>query len=754
MQKFIISGMGCAACSAKVEKAINSVEGVSSCSVSLLTGSAGVEGKAPAEKIIKAVEEAGYGIKISDELLLEDTQTPKLVRRFCVSLCFLLPLFYISTGFFMLHFPLPEFLASRPFIVGLLQLVTAAVIMLINRSFFINGFKGLVRKAPNMDTLVSMGSAASFIYSIYALFFLHDFKGLYFESAAMILVLITIGKTLEAHSKGKTTNALKGLISLAPTTATVIEDGEEKKVPAEQLRVGDIFIVKAGDNIPVDGIVLSGGGAVNEAALTGESVPADKEEGDEVYAATLNTSGYMQCRASRVGTNTALSKIIKTVSDAASTKAPIAKTADKVSGVFVPTVISIGVVTAVVWLLLGHPVGYALARGISVLVISCPCALGLATPVAVMVGNGVGAKNGILFKTAEALENAGKADIAVLDKTGTVTKGEPFVTDVIANTKHGFSEEKLLSLACSLEQKSEHPLAKAVAEYGREKNAQETELENFKTLAGSGVTATLSDVNKKLCVYGGSLKFISTKVKIPEELKQAALSLSEEGKTPLLFTKGSETAGLIAVADVIKDDGAEAVAQLKDMGLRVIMLSGDNERTAAAVSKEAGIDETFASVMPEEKGKLIRQLKKEGRVLMVGDGINDAPALTEADTGIAIGAGADIAVDAADIVLVNSKLSDLPAAIRLSKYTLRNIYENLCWAFVYNIIGIPLAAGVFINLFGWEMQPVFGAAAMSLSSFCVVTNALRINFFDINKRKAFKKRRPEAEKKEEISAEG
>ena len=757
MKQYTVTGMSCAACSARVEKAVSQVPGVQSCAVSLLTNSMGVEGTASESDIIRAVEEAGYGARSKDapspaapaaaqEDALADRETPKLKKRLFASLGFLLVLMYISMGHMMWNWPLPGFLADNHVGMGLAQMILAAIVMLINQKFFVSGFKSLWHKAPNMDTLVALGSAASFCWSVYVLFamtaaqahgdadavmgYMHEF---YFESAAMILTLITVGKMLEARSKGKTTDALKSLMKLAPQTAALLRDGREVTVPIGEVRQGDIFAVRPGESIPVDGVVLSGSSAVNEAALTGESIPVDKSEGDKVSAATVNQSGYLQCRATRVGQDTTLSQIIKMVSDAAATKAPIAKVADKVSGVFVPVVISIAVITTIIWLLLGREFGYALARGISVLVISCPCALGLATPVAIMVGNGLGARHGILFKTAVSLEEAGKTQIVALDKTGTITKGEPQVTDVVP--ENGVSESELLSAAFALERKSEHPLARAVVAYGENKGLTSPEIDGFTALPGNGLTGTLNGET----LLGGSQKFMATKVRLSGDLIKKADRLAEEGKTPLFFAKKDQALGIIAVADTIKEDSPEAIRQLQNMGIRVVMLTGDNERTAQAVGKQAGVDEVIAGVLPEGKEQVVRALKKKGKVAMVGDGINDAPALTRADMGIAIGAGSDIAIDAADVVLMNSRLTDVPAAIRLSRATLRNIHENLFWAFIYNIIGIPLAAGAFISLFGWTMNPMFGAAAMSLSSFCVVSNALRLNFFDLYSAKRDKK---------------
>lgn len=750
MTQFNITGMSCAACVARVEKAVNSVDGVSSCSVSLLTNSMGVEGTADESAVIKAVENAGYGAspkgknnapsKSKDDDALKDTETPKLKKRLFASIGFLAVLMYISMGHVMWGWWLPEKLATNPLAIGLSELLLTIIVMVINQKFFINGFKGLLHGSPNMDTLVALGSGASFIYSTYVLFqmtahienaghYLHQF---YFESAAMILTLITVGKMLEARSKGKTTNALKALMKLAPETATVLIDGVEKEIPIEQVQKGDIFVVRPGEQISVDGVILEGITAVDESALTGESIPVDKTTGDRVSGGTINQSGFIKCEALRVGEDTALSQIIKMVSDAAATKAPIAKIADKVSGIFVPAVIIIAIITIIGWLIAGEGVGFALGRGISVLVISCPCALGLATPVAIMVGNGVGAKNGILFKTAASLEETGRVNTVVLDKTGTITEGKPKVTDIIPIN---ITEEQLLSLAYSLEIKSEHPLAKAITKKGEEMQISSTKVENFKALSGNGVTATLNDK----ILYGGSLKFIGEKIALDESTVKTAEALAENGKTPLLFSLDNKLLGIIAVADVIKEDSPEALGELHRLGLKVVMLTGDNEKTAKAIGTQAGVDEIIAGVLPEGKEKVIRTLKDKGKVLMVGDGINDAPALTRADIGVAIGAGTDIAIDSADIVLMNSKLSDVPAAIRLSRATLKNIHENLFWAFFYNAIGIPLAAGLFINAFGWELNPMFGAAAMSLSSFCVVSNALRLNFKNIYNSKNDKK---------------
>ena len=736
--------MSCAACVARVEKAVNSVPGVNSCSVSLLTNSMGVEGNVDTTEIIKAVENAGYGATLKDEKntpskddALKDTETPKLKKRLFSSLGFLIVLMYISMGHVMWGWWLP---VTNPIIIGVAQLVLTLIIMVINRKFFINGFKGLLHKSPNMDTLVALGSGASFVYSAYMLVrmfadvsnahhYLHEF---YFESAAMILTLITVGKMLEARSKGKTTNALKALMDLAPKTATILVDGVETEVPIEQVKKGDVFVVRPGEQISVDGVIIDGHTAVDESALTGESIPVDKNVGDRVSGGTINQSGFIKCEALRVGEDTTLSQIIKMVSDAAATKAPIAKIADKVSGVFVPVVITIAVITIVGWLIGGQSIGFALARGISVLVISCPCALGLATPVAIMVGNGVGAKNGILFKTAVSLEETGRVSTVVLDKTGTITEGKPKVNDIIPIN---ITEEQLLSFAYSLEIKSEHPLAKAIVEKGNELNIGATEIENFTSLAGNGVKAQLNGKT----LYGGSLKFISEKIEINNETIKLAETLAENGKTPLLFSIDNTLLGIIAVADTIKEDSPKAIKELQNMGIKVIMLTGDNEKTANAIGAQAGVDEIIAGVLPDGKEKVIRTLKDKGKVMMVGDGINDAPALTRADMGVAIGAGTDVAIESADIVLMNSKLSDVASAIRLSRATLKNIHENLFWAFFYNAIGIPLAAGLFINLFGWELNPMFGAAAMSLSSFCVVSNALRLNFKDIHNSKKDKK---------------
>ena len=751
MEQYTVTGMSCAACSARVEKAVSKVPGVTACSVSLLTNSMGVEGTASQADIIKAVVDAGYGASVkgeetaaasasyqAEEEALADHETPVLKKRLLASLGFLMVLMYFSMGHMMWGWPVPAFFENNHVAMGLLQLLLAAIVMVINQKFFINGFRGLLHKAPNMDTLVALGSGASFVWSTYALFalsdaqlrgdmdgvmtYMHEF---YFESAAMILTLITVGKMLEARSKGKTTDALKGLMKLAPKTAVVLRDGKETTVPIAQVRKGDVFVVRPGENIPVDGVVLEGSSAVNESALTGESIPVDKETGDLVSAATVNQSGFLRCEATRVGEDTTLSQIIKMVSDAAATKAPIAKIADRVSGVFVPAVITIAVLTTFGWLLLGETLGFALARGISVLVISCPCALGLATPVAIMVGNGMGAKNGILFKTAVSLEETGRVEIVALDKTGTITKGEPVVTDLLP--AEGATEMELLSMAGSLEKKSEHPLAKAVLKKAEEEPVTIGEVSEFTALPGNGLSGRLNGEE----LLGGNLTFISSRVTVPETIKKEAQTLAGEGKTPLFFAKGGRLAGIIAVADTIKEDSPKAVKELQNMGIHVVMLTGDNERTAKAVGAQAGVDEVIAGVLPDGKESVIRSLKSKGKVAMVGDGINDAPALTRADIGIAIGAGTDVAIDAADVVLMKSRLSDVPAAIRLSRATLRNIHENLFWAFFYNIIGIPLAMGVWIPLFGWQLNPMFGAAAMSLSSFCVVSNALRLNFFDM-----------------------
>ena len=749
MKQYTVTGMSCAACSARVEKAVGQVPGVHACAVSLLTNSMGVEGTAEPEAVIAAVKAAGYGASLktaeaqptakgSAEDALADWETPVLKRRLLTSLGFLLALMYVSMGHSMWGWPLPQRLAENHVALGLIQLLLSAIVMVINQKFFINGFSSLWHRSPNMDTLVAMGSAASFGYSVYALFamteaqllgdhsavmeYMHEF---YFESAAMILTLITVGKMLEARSKGKTTDALKGLMKLSPKTAVLLKDGQEEEVPVERVQKEDVFVVRPGQSIPVDGVVVEGSSAVNEAALTGESIPVDKTVGDRVSAATVNQSGYLKCRATRVGEDTTLAQIIKMVSDAAATKAPIAKVADKVSGIFVPTVLTIAAVTVAVWMILGQTFGFALARGISVLVISCPCALGLATPVAIMVGSGLGAKNGLLFKTAASLEETGRVQTVVLDKTGTITQGQPRVTDMVC--AEGVTEEMLLSLAYALEKKSEHPLARAIVLRGQGEAKELPEVTDFQALPGNGLTAML----KETALAGGSLKFIATVAEVSDELAREADRLAEEGKTPLFFALDGKLLGIIAVADVIKEEAPQAVRELKNMGLRVVMLTGDNEKTARAIGKQAGVDEVIAGVLPDGKESVIRKLKKKGKVAMVGDGINDAPALTRADIGIAIGAGTDVAIDAADVVLMKSSLADVPAAIRLSRATLRNIHENLFWAFIYNIIGIPLAAGVWINLFGWQLNPMFGAAAMSLSSFCVVSNALRLNLKNI-----------------------
>lgn len=750
MEQYLVTGMSCAACSARVEKAVSKVKGVTSCSVSLLTNSMGVEGTASPEAIIQAVQQAGYGASKkgaestpaagSDSDALADHETPVLRKRLIASVGFLAVLMYLSMGHMMWNWPLPSFFNGNHIAMGLVQMLLTIIIMVINRKFFVSGFQSLLHRSPNMDTLVALGSGAAFVYSTYALFamtdaqvkgdmdtvmhYMHEF---YFESAAMILTLITVGKMLEAHSKGKTTSALKGLMNLSPKTAVLLRDGAEVTVPIEQVHKGDIFVVRPGESIPVDGVILDGTSAINESALTGESIPVDKSQGDSVSAATINQSGFLRCEATRVGEDTTLSQIIRMVSDAAATKAPIAKVADKVSGIFVPAVIAIAIVTIAVWLLVGQSVGYALARGISVLVISCPCALGLATPVAIMVGNGVGAKHGILFKTAVSLEEAGKIQIVALDKTGTITCGEPKVTDILPS--EGIAPEALLSMAVSLEQKSEHPLAKAILEYGKEQNLQIAEVTEFQALPGNGLTAVLDGH----ALYGGNASCIAKAARIPDAMQAKAQELANAGKTPLFFSRDDVFLGMIAVADVLKEESPEAIRQLRNMGIQVVMLTGDNEQTAKAIGKQAGVDHVIAGVLPDGKEAVIRKLSKQGKVAMVGDGINDAPALTRADIGIAIGAGTDVAIDAADIVLMKSRLTDVPAAIRLSHAALRNIHENLFWAFIYNIIGIPLAAGVWIPLFGWKLNPMFGAAAMSLSSFCVVTNALRLNLFRISR---------------------
>ena len=755
MEQYNVTGMTCAACQARVEKVVSKVPGVTSVSVNLLTNSMGVEGTALSTDIVAAVEKAGYHASVKGAEkessqgaeALADTETPKLLKRLIISLIFLMPLMYLSMGHMMWNWPLPGFLNNNHVGMGLAQLLFTVIIMVINQRFFISGFTSLIHRAPNMDTLVAMGATAAFSYSTYALFamtvaqtagnnklvmsYMHEF---YFESAAMILTLITLGKTLEAYSKGKTTDALKSLMNLAPKMATVVRNGQEQIISAEQVKKGDIFLVKPGESIPVDGIVLEGNSAIDEAALTGESIPVDKAEGDNVSAATINQSGFLKCEATRVGEDTTLSQIIKMVSDAAATKAPIAKIADKVSGIFVPAVITIAVITIIGWLLAGQTVGFALARGISVLVISCPCALGLATPVAIMVGNGVGAKNGILFKTAVSLEEAGKVDIVALDKTGTITTGQPKVTDIFP--ADGISEKELLEVAFALEKKSEHPLAKAIVEYGNEKKFTVPVVEDFQAVPGNGLTGTLN--NKTL--IGGNLLFIEKSLSISEKIKHSAEQLASAGKTPLFFAKENRLLGMIAVADVIKEDSPQAIKELKAMGIHVVMLTGDNERTAKAIGEQAGVDNVIAGVLPDGKESVIRALGEKGKVAMVGDGINDAPALTRADIGIAIGAGTDVAMDAADVVLMKSKLADVPAAIRLSRGVLRNIHENLFWAFFYNTIGIPLAAGLLIPVLGWKLNPMFGAAAMSLSSFCVVTNALRLNLLNIRSTKKDKKK--------------
>ena len=768
MEQYIVTGMSCAACSSRVEKAVLKVPGVTSCSVSLLTNSMGVEGTASEQEIIKAVADAGYGASkkgegaaktqsssaSAGEDMLKDRTTPALKKRLIASLGFLIVLMYFSMGHMMWGWPVPGFMKDNHVMMGLLQMLLTITVMVINQKFFISGFKGLIHRAPNMDTLVALGSGASFVYSTYALFamtdaqmhgdmdavmsYMHDF---YFESAAMILALITVGKMLEARSKGKTTDALKGLMKLAPKTAVVIRTGKEVQVSIEQVQKGDCFVVKPGENIPVDGEVIEGNSAVNESALTGESIPVDKAVGDKVSAATVNQSGYLKCRATRVGEDTTLSQIIQMVSDAAATKAPIAKIADRVSGVFVPTVITIAVITIIVWLIAGQSIGFALSRGIAVLVISCPCALGLATPVAIMVGNGMGARNGIMFKTAVSLEETGKMQIVALDKTGTITSGEPKVTDIIPAA--GVTEDTLLKCAYALENKSEHPLARAILEKAKEENAGIEEVTGFQALPGNGLTAILDGHT----LYGGNHTFISSKVSVDGDMQKKAEKLAEEGKTPLFFGNEDRLLGVIAVADVIKEDSPQAIKELQNMGIHVVMLTGDNERTAKAIGQQAGVDEVIAGVLPEGKEQVICKLKEKGKVAMVGDGINDAPALTRADMGIAIGAGTDVAIDAADVVLMKSRLSDVPAAIRMSRATLRNIHENLFWAFFYNIIGIPLAAGVWYPLFGWKLNPMFGAAAMSLSSFCVVSNALRLNLFKMYDASKDKKLKAKKEKK-------
>ena len=768
MIQYIVTGMSCAACSARVEKAVSKVPGVTSCSVSLLTNSMGVEGTATEQEIIKAVKDAGYGASkkgegaakvqpaqaLAGEDMLKDRETPVLKRRLIASVGFLIVLMYFSMGHMMWGWPVPGFMKDNHVMMGLLQMLLTITVMVINQKFFISGFKGLIHRAPNMDTLVALGSGASFVYSTYALFamtdaqmhgdmdavmsYMHDF---YFESAAMILALITVGKMLEARSKGKTTDALKGLMKLAPKTAVVIRGEKEVQVSIEQVQKGDCFVVKPGENIPVDGEVIEGNSAVNESALTGESIPVDKAVGDKVSAATVNQSGYLKCRATRVGEDTTLSQIIQMVSDAAATKAPIAKIADRVSGVFVPMVITIAVLTIIVWLIAGQSIGFALSRGIAVLVISCPCALGLATPVAIMVGNGMGARNGIMFKTAVSLEETGKMQIVALDKTGTITSGEPKVTDIIPAA--GVTEDTLLKCAYALENKSEHSLARAILENAKEENAGIEEVTGFQALPGNGLTAILDGHT----LYGGNHTFISSKVSVDGDIQKKAEKLAEAGKTPLFFGNEDRLLGVIAVADVIKEDSPQAIKELQNMGIHVVMLTGDNERTAKAIGQQAGVDEVIAGVLPEGKEQVIRKLKEKGKVAMVGDGINDAPALTRADMGIAIGAGTDVAIDAADVVLMKSRLSDVPAAIRMSRATLRNIHENLFWAFFYNIIGIPLAAGVWYPLFGWKLNPMFGAAAMSLSSFCVVSNALRLNLFKMYDASKDKKLKAKKEKK-------
>lgn len=768
MEQYIVTGMSCAACSSRVEKAVSKVPGVTSCSVSLLTNSMGVEGTATEQEIIKAVKDAGYGASkkgegaakaqpaqaLAGEDMLKDRETPVLKRRLIASVGFLIVLMYFSMGHMMWGWPVPGFMKDNHVMMGLLQMLLTITVMVINQKFFISGFKGLIHRAPNMDTLVALGSGASFVYSTYALFamtdaqmhgdmdavmsYMHDF---YFESAAMILALITVGKMLEARSKGKTTDALKGLMKLAPKTAVVIRGEKEVQVSIEQVQKEDCFVVKPGENIPVDGEVIEGNSAVNESALTGESIPVDKAVGDKVSAATVNQSGYLKCRATRVGEDTTLSQIIQMVSDAAATKAPIAKIADRVSGVFVPMVITIAVLTIIVWLIAGQSIGFALSRGIAVLVISCPCALGLATPVAIMVGNGMGARNGIMFKTAVSLEETGKMQIVALDKTGTITSGEPKVTDIIPAA--GVTEDTLLKCAYALENKSEHPLARAILENAKEENAGIEEVTGFQALPGNGLTARLDGHT----LYGGNHTFISSKVSVDGDMQKKAEKLAEAGKTPLFFGNEDRLLGVIAVADVIKEDSPQAIKELQNMGIHVVMLTGDNERTAKAIGQQAGVDEVIAGVLPEGKEQVICKLKEKGKVAMVGDGINDAPALTRADMGIAIGAGTDVAIDAAEVVLMKSRLSDVPAAIRMSRATLRNIHENLFWAFFYNIIGIPLAAGVWYPLFGWKLNPMFGAAAMSLSSFCVVSNALRLNLFKMYDASKDKKLKAKKEKK-------
>ena len=753
MEQYNVTGMSCAACSARVEKAVGALPGVTECAVSLLTNSMGVEGSASSAEVIRAVEEAGYGASLKGgnasregktssvaqyEEALQDTETPKMQKRLIASLVLLVPLMYLSMGHMMWNWPVPEILQGNHVAMGLIQLLFTTAIMVINQKFFISGAKGVRTGAPNMDTLVALGAGASYVYSVYALFamtdaqmrgnhervmhYMHEF---YFESAAMILTLITVGKMLEARSKGRTTDAIKGLMKLAPKTAVLLREGKEETVDISAVRIGDIFVVRPGENIPVDGVVTEGSSAVNEAALTGESIPVDKSVGDTVSAATLNQSGFLQCEATRVGEDTTLSQIIQMVNDAAATKAPIAKVADRVSGVFVPVVIGVAAVTILVWLLAGESIGFSLARAISVLVISCPCALGLATPVAIMVGNGMGAKNGIMFKTAVSLEETGKTQIVALDKTGTITRGEPKVTDILPCGE--ITENELLAGAITLESKSEHPLAKAVLAWGEEQGISAKEMTDFQTVTGNGLTGVME--GRKIA--GGNLEFIRKYCKVPEDMVKKAQAFAEEGKTPLYFSQGDTLLGIVAVADVMKEDSPEAVAQLQNMGIRVVMITGDNEKTAAAIGAQAGVDEVIAGVLPDGKEAQIRKLSGEGKVMMVGDGINDAPALTRADIGVAIGAGTDIAIDAADVVLMKSRLKDVPAAIRLSRATLRNIHQNLFWAFFYNVIGIPLAAGVWYPVFGWKLNPMFGAAAMSLSSFCVVSNALRLNFISL-----------------------
>ena len=759
MEQYDVTGMSCAACSARVEKAVSGVPGVTSCSVSLLTNSMGVEGTADSKAIIKAVEDAGYGASVkgsskttdhsSEEKQLEDRETPRLKKRLIYSLGFLVVLMYFSMGHSMWGFPVPAFFENNPIAIAILQMILAAIVMVINQRFFISGFRAVLHKAPNMDTLVAMGSAAAFIWSTVVLFRMtvspmasHLLHELYFESAAMILALITVGKMLEARSKGKTTDALKALMKLAPKTATVIRDGKETVVPVEQVRQGDIFVVRPGESIPVDGVVIDGSSAVDEAALTGESIPVDKNTGDQVSSATINRSGFLKCQATRIGEDTTLAQIIKMVSDAAATKAPIAKIADKVSGVFVPTVIAIAAITTLVWVILGRQFGYALARGISVLVISCPCALGLATPVAIMVGNGMGAKNGILFKTSASLEQTGRVEIVALDKTGTITTGEPVVTDIVPTD--GVDKKTLLSLAASLEAKSEHPLARAIMAESEKEGIKVSDAKSFEALSGNGVKALVDDK----VALGGSLRFISSELNLPASVAEASDKLATDGKTPLLFAIDGKVLGIIAVADTIKSDSRKAIEELKGMGIRTVMLTGDNERTARAIGKQADVDSVIAGVLPADKANVVSELSRQGKVAMVGDGINDAPALTKADIGIAIGAGSDVAIDAADVVLMKSSLMDVRAAIRLSRATLRNIHQNLFWAFFYNSIGIPLAAGCFVAL-GLTLSPMFGAAAMSLSSFCVVSNALRLNLFRIHDSRHDKRRNTKGNTKKE-----